>query len=500
MSSDESSDPRVGTLLHERYEVLERIAQGAMGVVYRGVRVQLERPVAIKFLHPMFAAEPTFMERFEREAMTMSRLDHPNCVSVIDIGVDDGPYIVMDFVTGIDLTQLIDEGPVEPRRAIDITCQVLAGLAHAHEVGIIHRDIKPANVMLADVAGAGDHVRILDFGLAKFRDAEQTMSGIVVGTPSYMSPEQAAGKRLDPRSDLYSTGAMLFQLLAAEKPFPGRDTYELIRCHIEEPPPTLAEAAGGRRFSPQLEAVVARALSKSPDERAQSAEEMSRELRAVPEASGAPWTARPAPPPPPRIAAGRAAPGGDRRRSRRWLLAVGGLVAVVAVLGTATGRYLLRRTGDRAGHVVDSILGQADAGVAADPPVTSVADARAVAARGHVDAAIRGLHDLRRANPRDGAVLLALGDLYFQKGWGSEGLAAYRDALAVDPSARTNPALIDHTVASLASAQDADLAQAMLARQIGRRAEPALRRAAKTTGDDALRTRIGAILHQLDGK
>jgi len=467
-----------------------------MGVVYRGVRVQLERPVAIKFLHPMFAAEPTFMDRFEREALTMSRLDHPNCVSVIDIGVDDGPYIVMDFVTGIDLNQLIEDGPVEPRRAVDITCQVLAGLAHAHHVGIIHRDIKPANVMLADVAGAGDHVRILDFGLAKFRDAEQTMSGIVVGTPSYMSPEQAAGKRLDARSDLYSTGAMLFQLLTGDKPFPGRDTYELIRCHIEEPPPTLAEAAGEARFSPQLEAAVARALAKKPGTRAQSAEEMADELRAVPEMSGATWAAPAAPPPMPAARAGRRTP----RRSRRWLLLVGGIAVAVGVLGTATGRYLLRRTGDRAGRVVDRILGDADAGVDVAATVRTVADARALAAGGDVDGAIRGLHDLRRANPGDAGVLLALGDLYFAKGWSSEGLAAYRDALAADPSTASNPGLIEHTVASLGSPRDADVAQAMLSRQIGRGALPALRSAARETRDAALRKRIAAVVDLLRQK
>ncbi len=465
-----------------------------MGVVYRGVRVQLERPVAIKFLHPMFAAEPTFMDRFEREAMTMSRLDHPNCVSVIDIGVDDGPYIVMDFVTGIDLNQLVEDGAVEPARAVDITCQVLAGLAHAHHVGIIHRDIKPANVMLADATGAGDHVRILDFGLAKFRDAEQTMSGIVVGTPSYMSPEQAAGKRLDARSDLYSTGAMLFQLLTGSKPFPGRDTYELIRCHIEETPPTLAEAAGDPRFSPQLEAAVARALAKKPGARAASAEEMADELRAVPEMSGLAWAAPAVPPPiPPARAPGR-------RRSRRWLLAVVGTVVVVGALGTATGRFLLRRTGDRAGRVVDRILGDIDAGPIEAAPVRSVADARAMAARGDVDGAILGLHELRRASPDDAAVLLALGDLYFAKGWGSEGLAAYRDALDADPTTRRNRSLIEHTVASLDSPRDADVAQAMLARQIGRGALPALHRAARGSHDDALRARIAAVVAQLEGK
>ena len=195
-----------------RYRILSKIAAGAMGVVYRGERVQLARPVAVKFLHPWIAAQKTFLSRFENEARAMSRLGHPNCVSVIDFGVEGGPYLVMDFVTGKTLRDAVHgQGPQPPARALHIVRQLLAGLAHAHAQGIVHRDLKPDNLILTDEAGLADHLRILDFGLAKLRDGPAMTAGMAVGTPSYMSPEQTgAAGTVDARSDVYSVGVLLF--------------------------------------------------------------------------------------------------------------------------------------------------------------------------------------------------------------------------------------------------------------------------------------------------
>src|SRR5690606_19764709 len=238
-------DPRIGTVLHERYRVLERIAEGGMGSVYRGERVKLGRAVAIKFLHEAYAASPDGMRRFEVEARAMSRVAHPNCVPVTDFGVDRGaPYLVMDFVPGRSLRQLLsDEGRLAPARAVAIARQVLAGLAHAHGQGIVHRDIKPENILCTHLEGHGEQVRILDFGLARLREDATFTSGLALGTPGYMSPEQTLGRPADARADLYATGILLHELIAGQKPFVADSPLDVMRLHRDMPPPPLRQVA-----------------------------------------------------------------------------------------------------------------------------------------------------------------------------------------------------------------------------------------------------------------
>ncbi|HSN30999.1 MAG TPA: serine/threonine-protein kinase, partial [Kofleriaceae bacterium] len=196
-----------GVVLDGRYRVGERVGRGAMGSVYRGERLKLGRVVAIKVMQDDTVSD-AFRQRFEREAMAMAKLEHPHCGSVLDVGThQDSPYVVMEFVDGKNLKEVLEAGPLPPQRAIDITRQVLSGLSHAHEHGVIHRDIKPANIVLSQKSGLGDHVKILDFGLARFHaQASNLTAGIVVGTPNYMAPEQIAGKPIDQRADLYACG------------------------------------------------------------------------------------------------------------------------------------------------------------------------------------------------------------------------------------------------------------------------------------------------------
>jgi eukaryotic-like serine/threonine-protein kinase len=275
---DASIDPRVGSVLQERYRILERLAVGSMGIVYRAERLLLGRPLAVKFLHASYAADPTFIQRFERETRVMGRLAHPHCVSVIDFGVDGGPYVVMEFVDGGTLRALLESGRVPVGRAVQITRQILAGLAHAHSLGIIHRDIKPANIILMDATGTGDHVRILDFGLATLREAHSadiSHSAIVIGTPNYMSPEQSVGGKADVRSDVYSTGVVLFELLTGRKPFTSDDTFELLSMHRTAPIPRLADVAPDTDFPPGLQDVIERALAKQQEDRFQTAMEFA---------------------------------------------------------------------------------------------------------------------------------------------------------------------------------------------------------------------------------
>ena len=243
-----------------------------MGVVYRAERVQLGRTVAVKFLDTALAGDENSRARFEREARAMSRLSHPHCVSVIDFGVAETPFIVMDFVTGQPLVALIRSRPIRAERAVNVMRQVAAGLAHAHRHDIIHRDIKPANIMLTEVTGTGDFVRILDFGLAKLRGASSLSSAnVVVGTPSYMSPEQGRGKAIDARSDIYSAGVVFYELLTGKKPFVADDAFETLRMHQQDPVPLLGEIRGTDELRISLDAVLQKAMAKKPGNRYQTA-------------------------------------------------------------------------------------------------------------------------------------------------------------------------------------------------------------------------------------
>jgi serine/threonine-protein kinase len=264
-------------VLDDRYQVIEPIAEGAMGAVYRGERLKLGRAVAIKIMHDALPDELASRGRFEREAKLMARLEHPHCVSVIDFGLHDGkPYLVMELVRGTSLLDVLAKsGRLEPARAAELVKQVLSGLAHAHELGIVHRDIKPANIMLTERTGLGEQIRILDFGLARPAiDSTKLTTGIVVGTPNYMAPEQIKGGAIDGRTDLYAVGVMLFELITGKKPFLADDPLAVVRKHLHAAPPTLAETAPGLN-APELEEVVAKALAKQPVHRYASAAEMS---------------------------------------------------------------------------------------------------------------------------------------------------------------------------------------------------------------------------------
>ncbi len=269
-----------GAVLDDRYQIIEPIAEGAMGAVYRGERLKLGRAVAIKIMHDALPDELASRQRFEREAKLMALLEHPHCVSVMDFGLHEGkPYLVMELVRGTSLLEVLTRaGRIEPARAIEITRQILSGLAHAHELGIVHRDIKPANVMLTERTGLGEQVRILDFGLARpATDSTKLTTGIVVGTPNYMAPEQIKGGAIDGRTDLYAVGVMLFELLTGQKPFIADDPLAVVRKHLNMKPPTLADILPNVGFG-ALEEVVARALAKAPAHRYENAAEMSAAL------------------------------------------------------------------------------------------------------------------------------------------------------------------------------------------------------------------------------
>jgi eukaryotic-like serine/threonine-protein kinase len=285
----EDGKPLAPFIIDGRYKILYRIGDGGFGEVYAAEHTTIGKKVAVKLLRGAFAKLKEFRQRFEREAKAASRLSHLHCVQVTDFGVvDEGPYLVMEFLEGRPLSALMEKGKIEKKRSAQIGIQILSALSHAHTQGIIHRDLKPDNIMLVNQAGAkGDFVKILDFGLAKMvRDnqSEQklTQAGMILGTPSYMSPEQAVASESDHRTDIYSIGFVLYEILVGRRPFVVTGTEEILRAHVftaPTPPRTLNPS-----LSVEIEAMLLKALAKKKEERFQSAEEFLQALSATPEA------------------------------------------------------------------------------------------------------------------------------------------------------------------------------------------------------------------------
>src|SRR5258705_3108099 len=222
---DEVLDSRIDSVLDGRYRVVARIAAGGTGMVYAGERIGIGKKVAIKFLHRSAARDPAHRARFEREAKAMSRVAHPNLVSVIDHGIaDDIPYLIMEYHRGRSLREVLKRGPLLPVRAVSLTRQIAAGVHGIHTAGVIHRDLKPENVLLLD-GPEHDFAKVLDFGIAKMFDTptatELTHAGHILGTPHYMAPEQARGAKVDARAAIYSIALMLFEMATGERPFEG---------------------------------------------------------------------------------------------------------------------------------------------------------------------------------------------------------------------------------------------------------------------------------------
>ena len=279
-------DPMVGATVEGRWQVLRRLGVGSMGAVYLAERANLGRQVALKLLHEEYSSSNEFVRRFAREARALSRLQHIHCVSILDVGThEQRPYIVMELVQGRPLSEEAAGAAMTPVRAVCLIRQVLLGLGHAHAHGIVHRDLKPDNVMVTELGGVGEVVKLLDFGFAHINDSRwsQSNADLVPGTPSYMSPEQAQGVKTDPRTDLYSTGVMLYELCVGFKPFVAADPFKVLQKHLHEAPVPPRVAAAGRGISEALERVILRALAKDRDARFANAAEFQAALEATPE-------------------------------------------------------------------------------------------------------------------------------------------------------------------------------------------------------------------------
>jgi serine/threonine-protein kinase len=278
-------DPFIGRTLAGGYLILELVGIGGMGRVYRAEQTNLGRTVAVKIIHPHLVGEENTAARFITEARAASRLNHPNSVGIIDFGktTDGQLYLVMEFLRGRDLARVIyEEGDLSFRRIVDVLRQTLAALAEAHSENIIHRDLKPENIILEPVRSGGDFVKVVDFGLAKMRAETQakgiTNPGIVCGTPEYMSPEQARGDPLDPRSDLYTVGVVLYQLLTGRLPFEAESPTQVALAHLKEQPRDPREVAPARQIPLPLVDVVLKSLNKDREDRYQHADDFAEAL------------------------------------------------------------------------------------------------------------------------------------------------------------------------------------------------------------------------------
>jgi serine/threonine protein kinase len=545
------TDPRIGRVLQDRYRITGIIAAGGMGIVYRAERIGLGRVVAIKFLHATMARDALVARRFELEARAMSRLCHPNCIGVLDFGVDDLPYVVIDHASGDSLDVLIEQGPVAPRRAIKIVRQILSALAHAHAHGIIHRDIKPENIVVEQNPGLADHVRLLDFGLAKLTGTDLGLTaGLAVGTPHYMAPEQMAEGAVDGRADLYSVGIVLFELLTGQKPFDSPDLTNLLMQHIGASPPPLREVAPWSKFSGPLEAVVMRALSKRPEQRYPSADAMSAALEDTPEAQN---TGGPELTPDPSLSAEarRAAeqahardatvpwssaralavsrdlatlgpevppsspdPKNPKNQSRQskafrffdrpfWLAATGGLGASVLAGAMVVLGFSGSQTPASGTEAQETTAVRERESSGPRKPAGPIGRSRSVTGKPQqTDSAAPagkpealGIATKRGASSRDvtsAEEAVATGRRAFSEKRTLAGLTAFREAVRLDPKRRGDSALVNPVIGGLGG--DKRAACESFLRELGRPAHPHLREAAARHADSQVRLRAAALL------
>ncbi len=277
LDNDESAsyeyvDPMVGSVLGGHLEILDVVGTGGMSVVYRAKDLLLNRIVAVKVLLPHASLSPTSILRFRQEAMAASKLIHPNIINIHEFNVPEKgqPYLVMDFLEGESLADLIAKnGPIELQRAISILCQVCDGLEAAHEAGVIHRDLKPGNIVIAKSETGRRIAKIVDFGIAKvYSDNENlhalTQTGELFGSPLYMSPEQCQGEQLDSRSDIYSLGCVMYEMVTGQPPLKGHTVIETIQLQATAMPKSVREVHHNIKKAEQLDAVLLKAMAKNP--------------------------------------------------------------------------------------------------------------------------------------------------------------------------------------------------------------------------------------------
>ena len=284
LRSQGGSTDLVGSIVAERYHVMKKLGEGGMGQVYLAEHVKMGRKSALKVMNPGMVNDADAISRFNREAANASRINHPNVAGIYDFGetADGLIYLAMEFIEGQSLTALVEaNGALAPLRAAEIARQTGEGLQVAHDMGIVHRDLKPDNIMIAKNRDGSDCVKVVDFGIAKAAGAENqkvTKTGLVVGTPEYMSPEQLAGDKLDGRSDIYSLGLVTFNMLTGKLPFQAESAQESMIMRLTDEPKTLQEMKPDTSWPPEVQTVMRKALERRAGDRYQKAADFGRDL------------------------------------------------------------------------------------------------------------------------------------------------------------------------------------------------------------------------------
>ncbi len=277
-----STQDLIGRTFDGRYRIDKLLGRGGMGAVYRAQQLSMDKPIALKVLAKHLAEEERQVQRFNQEALTSSRLKHPNTIRVLDYGKsEDGfLYLAMELLEGYELSRVIrSDGALKPPRALKIARQMTKSIGEAHQIGLVHRDLKPDNIFLCDFFGEKDFVKVLDFGIAKFMEdipgqESLTQTGFICGTPLYIAPEQALGRPVTPRTDLYSLGVILYEMLTGQPPFRADTPIAIVMRHIHDTPPPMSEIKPDLEIPPELEQLVMTLLQKDPRHRPSTAEEV----------------------------------------------------------------------------------------------------------------------------------------------------------------------------------------------------------------------------------
>ncbi len=516
-----ADDPMIGRVIADRYRVEARLGEGGMGAVYRVEHTLMKKRLALKVLHREMTGQPEIVARFEREALAAAHIEHPNVAGATDFGkLEDGScYLVLEYVEGTSLRSWIDKGPLPAARAVHVTKQVLAALRRAHELGIVHRDLKPENILLVDREGDRDFVKVLDFGIARVpigsigtstgeNGPSLTRAGMVYGTPEYMAPEQALGQPVDGRSDLYSVGVMLFEMLVGRRPYDNKDKVALLGQHVAGPIPSARERAQPQELSAELDAVVTRFLSKSPSDRFVDAQAAIEALAAVdrdtptssaplsPDASGSANLESPISLDPPFVRDARAfelaatvpPPANSLAARLRWLrsqpriLAGAGLgLLLVIVLFVALRKPSSVDDGVERAIKRGNATAVASGASSREPPsVASVVNAGDVKqeaqmalgriASGEADGGTRALEALAKRYPGDPFVLRSLATAYSRQKRHIEALSTVKQLLKISPSAAADPGLdsvIDDALAAAVPAGVSDAAWSLIEKEMG---------------------------------
>lgn len=487
-SEQQEADPVVGTVIGERYRVIDALGRGGMGAVYRVEHVMMKKEMALKLLHPELGRLDEVARRFEREAEAAARLDHPNIITVTDFGrTPDGQlFLVMELLEGASLTQVIRPGgkgaPLGVQRALHIQRQILRALERAHAAGVVHRDLKPDNIMLVERDGQRDVVKLLDFGIAKITAGDEgggealTQAGVVFGTPEYLSPEQALGEPADGRADLYAAGVILYEMLTGQRPFESDSRVAIVSMHITQEAVPVRRRAPGENVPVVLERVVERAMQKKRDDRFPTAAAF---LEALDDSS----VSTTAPLPRPVQAVKNTWPFLVARAREAGVPLPRAFVGFGAVLVVALVMLIVfARRSDRP----------------KPPPAELAGDLTRVEtllSRGELEPARAALQQLRAAHPDSARVHYLFGNLDYASGERERAVGDYQRAVKLDPGYRNDEVLRANVRALLDRRSEGPLAVALLADDIGKPALDDLIACARNCRDERVRKKAveGAV-------